>query len=263
MRNLFLFFALGLFAGACVSHDLNRTIDCSISGLSLEVNSITAATSCSTLDGSIHVTATGGKQPYTFWLNDVKQTSHIFTALQAGIYSIQVIDANGCDAAVHNIMIGATDFTFSLDVEEDNLCLGSNGSATITVTEGNPPYTYTIDGSEFTDNNTFTNLETGNHAVQVKDNNGCTIALNITIPRGTTDVSWTNDIRPIIVTSCAITGCHNGISRQDLRIYEKAKYYASQIKMFTRDRSMPFEGSLTQNQIDIISCWVDDGAPNN
>ncbi|WP_333818793.1 SprB repeat-containing protein [Ohtaekwangia sp.] len=263
MRNVLLFCVLGFYTGACVNHDLNRAVDCSVAGLTLEVNSVTPATSCSSADGSIHVTAAGGKQPYTFWLNSVEQVSSAFTSLKAGIYSIQVTDANGCNMAVNNVMISANDLSFTLDVAEDNLCLANNGSATITVADGNPPYTYSMDGSAFASNNVFTGLSNGKHIAEVKDINGCTIALNITIPRGTTNVSWTNDIRPIMSASCAITGCHNGISRADLRNYDKAKSLASRIKLYTQDRSMPFNGSLEQYQIDLIACWVDDGALEN
>ncbi|MBT1703441.1 hypothetical protein [Chryseosolibacter indicus] len=76
-------------------------------------------------------------------------------------------------------------------------------------------------------------------------------------------VSWELHILPIIRESCAISGCHNGISRIDLRKYELAKLHASEIKAFTQDRSMPFEGTITQQQINLIACWVDAGAPNN
>jgi hypothetical protein len=64
-------------------------------------------------------------------------------------------------------------------------------------------------------------------------------------------------------TYCALSGCHDGRRRPDLRLYERAKFYAKAIKSKTQDRSMPFEGSLTQEQIDVIACWVDDGALEN
>jgi hypothetical protein len=76
-------------------------------------------------------------------------------------------------------------------------------------------------------------------------------------------VSWTSDIKPIIEKSCAISGCHNGITRTDLRIYSNAKKHAAEIKSLTRNRDMPFDGSIPQSQIDLISCWVDDGALEN
>ena len=64
--------------------------------------------------------------------------------------------------------------------------------------------------------------------------------------------------------NCAISGCHNGVSRSNnFSEYASAKSFAKTIKSKTQDRSMPFDGSLTQNQIDLIACWVNDGALQN
>jgi hypothetical protein len=78
------------------------------------------------------------------------------------------------------------------------------------------------------------------------------------------ETSWQNDILPIIENSCAISGCHDGISRRDWTQYDEVKKYAAQAKLRTQNRSMPFEGPpLTHEQINVIACWVDAGAPNN
>lgn len=90
------------------------------------------------------------------------------------------------------------------------------------------------------------------------------VTLTITIPQGTTGTSWAVDIKPIMEKNCAITGCHNGVSRSnDFREFTSAKSHAKSIKSKTQDRSMPFDGALTQNEIDLIACWVDDGALQN
>jgi hypothetical protein len=78
------------------------------------------------------------------------------------------------------------------------------------------------------------------------------------------ETSWQNDILPIMETSCAGAGCHDGISRRDWTDYDEVKRYATAIKQRTQDRSMPFDGPpLPQDQINIIACWVDAGAPDN
>ncbi len=76
-------------------------------------------------------------------------------------------------------------------------------------------------------------------------------------------VSWQEDILPIIEQSCAVSGCHNGISRVDFRSYNSAKSNAADIRDMTKDRSMPFDSTLPQDQIDLIECWVNNGALNN
>jgi uncharacterized membrane protein len=46
---------------------------------------------------------------------------------------------------------------------------------------------------------------------------------------------------------------------------QKLKNLAASVKLRTANKSMPPSGSsqLTQSQIDLIGCWVDDGALNN
>jgi hypothetical protein len=79
----------------------------------------------------------------------------------------------------------------------------------------------------------------------------------------TTVVSWQSDILPIMVNSCATEKCHDGITRRDWTNYDEVKKYAVSIKKRTQDKSMPFDGPLPQDQIDLIACWVNNGAENN
>lgn len=75
--------------------------------------------------------------------------------------------------------------------------------------------------------------------------------------------SWQNDILPIMTTSCATNGCHDGISRRDWTNYNEVVTYAASIKARTQNKSMPFDGPLPQDQINKIACWVDNGALDN
>jgi hypothetical protein len=262
MRAVILFYCLSLLVG-CSSDD--DPVDCEKDGPSINLNQVISAMSCSTSDGGIEVTASGGKEPYTYLLNDqtVEGQGYVHN-LSAGVYSISVRDANFCTASLHNITILAADFSFTTTFEANTSCLGGNGTVTIDVTSTNPPYSFKEGNGDFTADNFFSGLSTGNHTFSVKDNNDCMVTLSVTIPQGTTGTSWTNDILPIMEKNCAISGCHNGVSRSNnFREYTSAKANAKTIKSKTRDRSMPFDGSLTQNQIDLIACWVDDGAPQN
>ncbi len=239
--------------------------NCELTDLTIQLNSKSDATNCNTPDGSIVVEASVGKEPYTFFLNNetIGQPTGGFMTLAPGIYSVSVKDGNGCVKSVDNIAIVGANFSFSTTILEDNLCLGGNGEASITVVDGNPPYTFNISGGAFSDINSFTGLSSGNHFIGVKDVDGCTVNLSITIPRGKSDTSWSNDVLPIVQTSCAISGCHDGSSRPDLSEYSNAKKFATQMKTETRTRNMPRGRTLTQAQIDLIGCWVDDGALEN
>ena len=76
-------------------------------------------------------------------------------------------------------------------------------------------------------------------------------------------VSWQRDILPIMVKACATAGCHDGISRRDWTDYREVSHYAEEIKKRTIDRSMPFDETLPEREIALITCWVEGGALNN
>lgn len=78
------------------------------------------------------------------------------------------------------------------------------------------------------------------------------------------EVTWSEDIQPLMISSCVKSNCHDGISRNDFSDYDVVKEYSDDIKSQTRNRSMPFDGpALTQLQIDMIACWVDSGSLDN
>jgi hypothetical protein len=251
---------LFVFLAACSSDD--EPVDCETAGPGITLGEITNATSCSAADGSVVVDVSGGVEPYQLFVNgQAAGTNASLTGLTAGTYSITVTDANNCSALLENVTILSQDFSFTTVLQANTSCLTGNGAVTVDVVQINPPYLFKIADGEFADDNFFTGLKTGNHMITIKDNNNCTVTLSITIPQGVTGTSWTNDIKPIMEKSCAITGCHNGVSRSnDFREYASVKSFAKSIKSKTQDRSMPFDGSLTQNQIDLIACWVADGA---
>ncbi len=260
-RALLLFM---FFVTACVQHDLDPPlIDCEKSTLAISLLSKNDATTCTSSDGSIRVTAQGGKPPYLFHVENRSSEDGGFEGLSSGGYTVSVTDTQGCIVELNNILIQASNFSFDAVVMENTDCIGGNGSIEVQVSEGAPPFEYRFMEGEFSDNNLFTSLRDGSYRLEVRDGEGCSASLEIAVSKGVTGTSWTASIRPLISTHCAISGCHNGISRPDLRIYSQSKFYASQIKSLTQDGSMPFEGSLTKDQIDLIACWVDEGALEN
>ncbi len=75
-------------------------------------------------------------------------------------------------------------------------------------------------------------------------------------------ISFQMDIKPIIESKCI--QCHNGdVQPLDFKNYQTIKNNAARVKTLTASRVMPKQGSLTEEQIKLIGCWVDDGAPNN
>lgn len=252
-----------LVVAACTEKDVPRAFDCTTSSLTLSVESVQQASACDAIDGSLTVAADGGEAPYEYSVGGPAQESPVFEGLSPGIYTAQVTDAKGCTIRVPNVAIPASGFTVTADLTPDTSCLEGTGGVTVAVADGTPPYQYRIADGPYNASNTFEGLRTGTHTVSVKDDAGCEVNLQITIPRGITGVSWKDDVLPIVKLNCALSGCHDGLVRPDLSRYDKAKFYAAEMKKYTQDGSMPFEGSITREQIDLIACWVDDGAPDN
>jgi uncharacterized membrane protein len=89
-----------------------------------------------------------------------------------------------------------------------------------------------------------------------------------------TPVSYQDDVHSIIVNKCATTGCHNGDGNPngpgiDRNWLEFAKLQTEaqdgKVKEYVVNHIMPpsDEPQLTNEEISIIACWVDQGAPNN
>jgi hypothetical protein len=76
-------------------------------------------------------------------------------------------------------------------------------------------------------------------------------------------ISWEKHILPIMASSCATPGCHDGIARLDWRDYDEVKKFAQSVRIKTQDRSMPVDATLSLQQIETIACWVSKGAPDN
>ncbi len=263
MTKIFLASVLAIVISACSSDE--PSIDCEKSGPVMNADEIVHATSCSTNDGSIHVSVSGGLEPYKFVVNGLSiETNGSIENLTAGVYSVLVTDANNCTFSLDNLSVIVKDFSVTSTVQLSTGCSTGNGAVTIDVAGDNPPYSFKLGNIGFTTNNSFSGLKSGSHIIAIQDNNNCIVEVSISIPQGFTGTSWINDIKPIMDKDCAISGCHNGTSRAtDFRNYNSAKSFAASIKSKTQDRSMPFDGALTQNQINLIACWVDDGALEN
>ncbi len=255
------------FFFSCVNDDINK-IDCTTSDLAI-TKSVTDASVCSPPNGSITVSATGGKPPYTFSKDGTTFViATTFNNLSPGAYTLSVKDANNCvkETTAEVILPGST---LSAELENevpDTECLSDNGSFTVAASGGEGSYQYKIGTGLFGSSNAFTALKHGSYQVTVKDASNCEFAINAEVVKGSYGVSFETDIKPILVANCILSGCHNGDngSSRDWSVLSNVQAKAAGIKSRTTSRDMPRGGgSLTQTQIDLIACWVDDGALDN
>jgi hypothetical protein len=264
-----LYSAVLLFAfDRCAYNDSNIVVDCDAVTLAVVVVSTQNASSCKSIDGVISVSATGGVEPYDFKINDGEyQTNTVFTGLGPGTHTVRVKDFNNCWQSV-DVTIDAegSDLEASATTTADDQCFSDNGALTVTATGGTAPYQYQINSGGFGTQNSFTGLAPGAHSILVKDAEECQTSVNVQVPRGSTGTSFATTIEPIMETHCNLSGCHGaGTGSRDWTVFANVKSNANDIKTRTGNRSMPpvSPSPLTQQQIDQIACWVDDGAPNN
>ncbi|HET9488004.1 MAG TPA: cytochrome c [Chryseosolibacter sp.] len=225
---------------------------------------------CAKTNGSISASGSGGTPPYTFSKDGGKtmQTTGVFGNLTGGTYSIILYDATGCtDTAEVTVEILGSDFTGAIaEVAPDNNCLSDNGAVTLTGSGGTPPYVYRL-GLLSNATGHFSGLASGTFNASISDAASCSINLSVTIPNESS-ISYKVDIAPLLTTKCNFATCHGGKSAaKNLTTYENVKANAADIKLRTGNGDMPKApqpgGALSAEQIKIIACWVDAGAPNN
>lgn len=62
----------------------------------------------------------------------------------------------------------------TIDLVENSECGSANGSIAVSATEGLPPYTFQLEGSDENQSGVFENLAAGSYTIQVTDSKGCT-----------------------------------------------------------------------------------------
>src|SRR5437870_3719606 len=150
-------------------------------------SSISSQTNVACFGGSsgiVTVAGSGGTSPYTFSKDGTTfGTSGTFGSLAAGSYTITVKDANGCTTTQPvTITQPAAALSSSISSQTNVACFGSStGSVTVSGSGGTTPYTYSIDGTNFGNSGTFSNLAAGSYTITVKDANGCTTTQPVTI----------------------------------------------------------------------------------
>ncbi len=124
------------------------------------------------------------------------QSSNVFNVVNNGNYMITVRDENDCEANT-SVEVSVNTLIVSVNLVNDISCHDENdGSITTTVSGGQSPYQYSIDGNNYQDSPTFDNLSAGTYTITILDNEGFTKSTNsvtITNPPLLTLSTSTND----------------------------------------------------------------------
>lgn len=252
-------FLLSLTGASCVSHTLPGPVDCHANPIVVELVSV-QDTDCGLNEGMIEVVATGGSGIYSYSLDEGEdQPGSVFSALTAGVYNVTAMDALGCNAVLEVTVKNKAGLNLAFETSDAG-CKSAGGTIHVIPSDGVPPYLFKMGSGNSQASDTFAGLAQGQYNITVSDAVGCEVHQAIRVSSG---VHFSTDVSPVIATSCAITGCHNGTQFPDLRVLSNIRANAGMIKKLTGDRTMPQDGTLTQAQINAIACWVDDGAPDN
>ena len=120
-------------------------------------------------DGVGTVTPSGGVAPYLYtWTSG--HTTQLASSLSAGSYTVIVTDDNNCNVST-SITITEPGAMILSTSTTDATCGASDGTATVTATNGTSPYTYSWINGQITQ--TATGLSASSYSVTVTDNNGC------------------------------------------------------------------------------------------
>lgn len=138
---------------------------------------VSSPTAC---DGATNVTPSGGTPPYSYvWSNG--QTAANATGVCVGQACVTVTDANSCSMVRCVTLTAPTAINATITGQTNVTCFGlTNGSATVAASGGVIPYSYTWRPSNQT-GATANNLGAGVHDVVVRDANGVTTSVNVTI----------------------------------------------------------------------------------
>jgi|GEM_PF-4888867 len=150
--------------------------------------------------GSISVAAAGGTPGYQYVLNGGAPTATpAFSNLPAGTYTIEAIDAKGCKATLPGVTLAdPAVLTAAVNTKADASCNGvTDGSATVDVSGGTAPYTFSWNTTPVQNAATAANLGAGAYTVTVTDANACTRTANVTIGQPAS-------VAPPAVTNAAI-----------------------------------------------------------
>ena len=167
---------------------------------------------CEESDGTITVTASEGEGALQYSIDQgiTWQTGNIFAGLSEGNYVVWVSNESGnciVESNANSLSEPPAPTISQVEYTDPTDCETSDGTITVTATDGTGNYQYSIDnGTTWSDSNLFTGLAQGSYDVVVMNAEGtCSVPYN-------TNVILTEPIQPVItsvdvfqITDCDVT----------------------------------------------------------
>jgi gliding motility-associated-like protein len=130
---------------------------------------------CELANGAITVNISGGTQPYRYrWSTSPTVTTSTIIGLEAGTYSVVVLDSFNCDIDTTLTLLDELGYELSVETTDETCYGDEDGSATAVIAGGRPPFTYTWDTEpEQQRTQIATDLPGGVYNVIARDAAGC------------------------------------------------------------------------------------------
>lgn len=150
--------------------------------------------SCSGANGSIWIAISpeGDEDIYTYdWSTSdgsgIEEGTKNQSKLSPGTYGLLVTNQNGCTVSGEFVVPDVSEMEASAEVTTDILCNGdASGEITVTASGGTGELEYSIDDeTTFQSENVFEGLAAGEYTIVIKDENGCTTDVDITVEEPT------------------------------------------------------------------------------
>ncbi len=184
--------------------------------------------------GSINITVSnsnGNSIRYSIDGGTTFVNASVFNGLAEGDYDVVIeysIGNSVCTTDAQTVSIQAnTAISGTADLTSNFTCSGTGTITVTSVTGGDAPYTYSIDGVNFQASNEFTGLTAGTYTITIQDANTCTAITNdITIEALNPPLGLTFDSSPVTcptnTSTVTITNVVGGTSPFEYQIIAPA-----------------------------------------
>lgn len=150
-------------------------------------------TFCSGSTATVTATANGGNGPYLYnWSGPgLMSTTNPATISQAGTFTVDVIDINGCTASLDIMATESSGLSVAIQTTTDTICNGQPYTANVLVNGGTQPFSYAWSTPEGIFSTAAINLaSSGVLVLNVTDAAGCSGQAQATIIEGSFQLSF-------------------------------------------------------------------------
>lgn len=248
------------FSGNCWGPEGSATVSI-VSTINLTTGGGTTQSTCGASNGTACISASGGNPPYTYAWSGGGSTS-CKSGVPSGNYTVTVTDNSGCTATSSVNVTDAGSPVATITTQTNVSCFGgNNGSATVSISGGTPPYDVTwsngnllfgVSAGTYT---TSTGLPQGLISVTVEDANGCSSSASTTITQPTQLTASVGS-----VTNVQCFGASTGAININVGGGTGIKTFAWSNGANTEDLSSRPAGSYTITVTDQNSCTVSTSA---